>query len=95
MSAGTQVLHLLLKEMWHARAEIEWDAFDLDPLFTYAYNVRVDGRFTAASGNAVSMISIIVTAISGLITVVLAYTSTGEPHGESQLRSEEPTVKYK
>lgn len=68
-SAGIQVLHLLLKEVRPARAQIKEDAFVRHPLFTYMHKVRVEGRFTASSDNAVSMISIIVTGISVLVTL--------------------------
>jgi len=68
-SAGTHALHLLLHAVRPARAQTGRDAFDREPIFTYMHNVRVDGRFTVSSDNAVSMIGIIVTAVSVLITL--------------------------
>ena len=68
-SAGTQVLHLVLQEVRPANAQTAGDAFVREPLFTYAHNVRVDGRFTASSDNAVSMTGIIVAVVSILISL--------------------------
>jgi pSer/pThr/pTyr-binding forkhead associated (FHA) protein len=69
-SAGNHVLHLVLNEVRPARAQTAGDAFVREPLFTYVHNVRVDGRFTASSDNAVSMTSIIVTVVSVLTTLL-------------------------
>jgi hypothetical protein len=67
-SAGTQALHLLLKEVHD-----QGGALHERPLFAYMHDVRVDGRFTASADNMVSILSIIITAVSVLTSLGAAH----------------------
>ena len=50
------------------------DAVAQEPIFAYAHDVHVDGRFTASLDNVISLGGVVVAAVSVLVMVARMVT---------------------